>query len=262
MNAVGFLNNFKLAHKALNSLNTNAENRFKMALELSLKMEEIELQNKDFKLKEEQVKQELELKALESRNKYENASVELIKNMVQAKSMVKSVWDNANINKCNALVGLFNVAMNAQNTTLLTNWKQYFDEIKNSIFAIGQDTDIKGNKNDLVTDYNPLLKKAMEALNNLFNANNALKQVGIFCPKYEILVNENLDIRGYSLFAKDNGFIVDNITYKNTDSFSFKKDKAGEYEVTYFSKNEKNETLQDSVTIKVVEFESLKDNRK
>lgn len=253
MNAVGFLKNFTLAGQALQQYNfTTSDARFKVVLELALKMEEIELQNREMALKEEQMRQELELKALESKNKYENASVELIKNLVQAKSMIKSVWDNANINKCNALVGLFNVVMNAQNAANLDNWKAHFEEIKNSIFAIGQDTDLKGNKNELVDDFNPLIDTAFKILNELNFANANLKQVGILAPKYEILVDEPVLLKGFSIYSKESGFIIDGETFKQSN-FLFKKEKAGEYEVRYYTLNDKNEKVEEKAVLKVLD---------
>lgn len=255
MNAVSFIANFELANEALKSYSFQGETRFKFALELTLKMEELELKNREIALLEEKTRQELELKALESRNKYENAGVELVKSLVQAQSMIKSVWDNANINKCNALVGLFNVAMNAQNTSALENWQSYFNEIKNSIYSIGQDVDTKGNKNTLVDDFEPLFSTVKDGLSELAFANSNIKQVAILAPKLELVKGESMVLRGISLFADtaSSGFILEYLGEEyNTNTFLFKAETEGDFKISYFATNEKGERVKDSVNIKVL----------
>ncbi|TQR31801.1 hypothetical protein DMB92_05280 [Campylobacter sp. MIT 99-7217] len=252
MNAVGFIDNFNLAAQALESFSMNAETKFKAVLELALKLEEIELNNRKLVLEEEKMKQELELKALESKNKYENATVELIKNMVQAQSMIKSVWDNANINKCNALVGLFNVVMNAQNTTALSDWKTYFTEIKNSIHAIGNDKDTKGNKNSLIDDFDPLMKTIKESLKELNFANANIKKVAIISPKLELVEGESVVLRGISIFASTKGgFEVENKSY-DTSTFLFKGEKVGDFPISYFTTDNNGTIVKDNITLKVL----------
>ncbi|MFQ6341373.1 hypothetical protein [Campylobacter sp. VTCC 70190] len=253
MNAVSFINNFKLSNEALKMYSFSGETRFKLALDLTLKMEELELKNRELAILEEKTRQEIELKNLEARNKYENASVELIKNLVQAQSMIKSVWDNANINKCNALVGLFNVVMNAQNTTALSGWQSYFKEIKNSIFAIGQDRDGNGNSNSLIDEFKPLMDRVKQSLDELAYANASVKQVSILAPKLELVKDEAMILRGVSIFAKnESGFIFNGKTYQ-TNTFLFKSNEVGEFEISFYSLNDKNIKISHSIKIKVID---------
>ncbi len=251
MNAVGFINNFILAHEALKDKSLSNEKKAEIALNLSLKLEEVELRNREMSLNEERARQEFELRALEARNKYESANAELVKSLVQAQAMIKSVWDNANINKCNALVGLFNSVMNAQNTNKIPNWREMFEEIKTAIYAIGKDSDNRGNRNDMVNQFKPILNSITQGMNNLKFINESLRQVAIIAPKLEICENEGVILRGVTLYNSSGYFLIDGRRIEG-DTYLFKGEELGRKVVEYICTNEKGEEIKDSITLNVI----------
>lgn len=251
MNAVGFINNFILAHEALKDKSLSNEKRAEIALNLSLKLEEVELRNREMSLNEEKARQEFELRALEARNKYESANAELVKSLVQAQAMIKSVWDNANINKCNALVGLFNSVMNAQNTNKIDEWRDIFNEVKNAIYAIGKDSDNKGNKNDMVDQFKPILNSITQGMDNIKFINESLRQVSIISPKLELCKGESVILRGVTLYNTSGYFLIEGRKIEG-DTYLFKSEELGDKVVEYVCTNEKGEEIKDTITLNVI----------
>lgn len=251
MNSQNFFKNLSLAHESVKEFNLDNENRLKFAIDIALKLEELDLSNRQMAMQEEEARQKLELNYLEAKNKLNHTAAEILKSLIQSHTMLKSVWDNANINKANALVGLFNSVMNAQNTSNLKSWETFFTEIKNSIFAIGADKDSKNNANTMLTTYKPLLDDILNTLNGLSYQNKNVKQLSLVAPKLELLKGESMIIRAICAFKSDDyGFVVDENTYKSF-SFLFEAREMGEFVVSFYAMNE-GQKISDELKITVL----------
>ena len=252
MNSQNFFKNLALAKEAMKEYNFSEENKYKFALELSLRLEELDLQVRKMSLEEEQIKQQIELNYLEAKNKFISANAEQIKGLIQSSTMIKSVWDNANINKINALIGLFNSITNAQNISNLKDWRVFFEEIKNAAFAIGNDIDSKGNTNELVKNYEPLVLQIGKSLEELSKTNKGIKEVMILYPKLELVLGESIVLRGFVLFeTKEYGFLIEGKSIKSF-SYLFEAKELGSFDISFFALKER-EKIIDSIKINVTQ---------
>ncbi len=84
-----------------------------VATQTALNLQELDYKKQQIAMEQEKMRQELEMAI--SREKIQNIKLacEAIASAVQAESIKRSVVDNATINKTNAYVSYFNVAMNA-----------------------------------------------------------------------------------------------------------------------------------------------------
>ncbi|WP_281526815.1 hypothetical protein [Campylobacter avium] len=263
MNSQNFFKNLSLAHESMKDFNVGSEEaRLKFALEIALKLEELDLQNRQMALAEEEGRQKLELnymeaklKSLEMRNKHNLAEAEVLKSLIQSNTMLKSVWDNANINKVNALVGLFNSVMNAQNTSNLKSWETIFNEIKNACYAIGADTDSKNNTNTVLAAYKPLLDEISQALKEAEFDKANVKQLSLIAPKLELLKGESMSVRAVCGFeSEDYGFVYEDKTYKSF-TFLFEAKEVGEFLLKFYALNDKGQKIEDEIKISVLSDE-------
>ncbi|WP_297192369.1 hypothetical protein [uncultured Campylobacter sp.] len=252
MNSQNFFKNLETAHESLKEYNLLDEEKLKVSIDIALKLEELDLKNRQMALQEEETRQKLELTYLEYKNKLNHTAGEILKSLIQSHTMLKSVWDNANINKANALVGLFNSVMNAQNVSNLKSWETFFTEIKNAVFAIGADSDSKNNTNDLLKTYTPLLNDLLNGLSELGFENKNIKQVSILAPKLELIKGESMVIRAICGFQSDDyGFEFEGNVYKSF-SFLFEARDEGTFILSFFALNDKEERIKDEIQIKVL----------
>lgn len=191
MNAVRFINHFAEVAKKLKDSNFTGSELAKLALEASVKLEELEFKDREISLATEKTRQEIELATLKAKSEVAFTMSEALKSVVQAECMILGVRDNANINKCNALVAYMNTLGNASNVSSLT--KELQTEILLTIKAIGEHI---GDPNS----YDMLLSALKNKADALLGNKDSVREVFIHTPRLEVQANERVQLLGFSIF--------------------------------------------------------------
>lgn len=247
MNATHFLQNFKQAYDMLKPYNHPISELNKLSLEIAAKLEELELKEREMSLLETKTRQELELSIITIKNQNAQAQAEAIKSLIQAESMLRSVTDNAAINRANAYVGFLNVVGNASQSGAIAS------HTKNVI------TEILKIKDADITGLDDALDKLKDAISKLGDNGIGSRDVFIYTPKFEILKGERIKIFGFSSFGNNECvFVIKNkqdeiLQEEHTKTITFYSENAGFYEVCFKSKNDKDEFVEDNITIEVRE---------
>lgn len=187
MNAVRFINHFAEVAKKLKDSNFTGSELAKLALEASVKLEELEFRDREISLATEKTRQEIELATLKAKSEVAFTMSEALKSVVQAECMILGVRDNANINKCNALVAYMNTLGNASNVSSLT--KELQTEILLTIKAIGDPN-----------SYDMLLSALKNKADALLGNKDSVREVFIHTPRLEVQANERVQLLGFSIF--------------------------------------------------------------
>lgn len=195
MNVVRFIGNFIQVAKKLKDSNFTGSELAKLSLESSLKLEDLEYKDRELSLNIEKTRQEIELATLKAKSEAAFTMAEALKSIVQAECMILGVRDNANINKCNALVAYMNTLGNASNVSSLT--KELQTEILLTIKAIGEHI---GNPNA----YDSLLDALKDKADGLIDSKDAVREVFIHTPRLEIQTKERIQLLGFSIFSQEN----------------------------------------------------------
>lgn len=195
MNVVRFIGNFIEVAKKLKDSNFTGSELAKLSLDASVKLEELEYKDRELSLNIEKTRQEIELATLKAKSEVAFTMSEALKSIVQAECMILGVRDNANINKCNALVAYMNTLGNASNVSSLT--KELQTEILLTIKAIGEHI---GNPNA----YDTLLDALKNKADGLIDSKDSVREVFIHTPRLEIQSKERIQLLGFSIFSQEN----------------------------------------------------------
>lgn len=241
MSVKNFWTYFEESKEKLKTFSFTDDKLFLVSSELALKLIEADLKEKEALLAREKLKKEMEGLILQNKAQRKQLEIETLKSLVQAESMVRSVGDNAVINRANALVGFLNVVGNASESAAIANHSQnVINEIK------------KINDTALTKDYNSLLTTIRKSLFNEFDKQGMMKECFMIVPRTELKINETLEITALSVYPKNESlFVFKDKTFKNIQSLLFSSDESGEFEIIYKVKNNLGEWLEDRVLIKV-----------
>lgn len=164
---------------------------------------------------------------------------QVLNTLIQCQSMIKSLKDNAAINRANAYVGFLQVVGNATNSAGIS---LHSNAVINTINQIGLDSGTE--------DLAKFLDKITSELNNLVNLQSNDKGVRIYAPSLETLPNEPLKIYAFSTLKNANNyFLVDNVKHIGTQLL-FKPKAVGVHTITFVSENA-NGKQEDSIEISV-----------
>ena len=226
---------------------------FKQAIAGAVNLEELELRNKSESLALEKARMEMEFNKLNAKAQIKVAQAEAIKSLIQAKSMVRSVVDNAAIQRANCYVGLGNVIGNAAEQRALTA-PDMSGGHTGGISALAAEN-IEKISVDKISDFDDLLNALIKD-NNFIN-----KDVFIYAPKQIIAQGEIVIIEGISSYAQNESEFLLNgkqVT-TNTRNYLFKADELGEFSVTFGVKAAENEWIRDTIRLEVVENDTKKE---
>lgn len=213
------------------------------------------MQEQDFKKQElnlmiKKTMIELELTIARERINNLKAGAEAISAIIQAESIKRSVVDNAAINKANAYIGYFNVAMNAiANNSASLNTGSTLGNISELVVDIISKINIESLPNyydTMLGEYGELAKIESLGLGS--------KQVGIYTPKNTITINERITIRGISVYGENASYFTINDEVQTTNdnkALFFQRDTSGLYKVSFYAKNNQDEYVSESVYIEV-----------
>ncbi|MFP6279848.1 hypothetical protein ACLGD1_00685 [Helicobacter pylori] len=256
MDTTRFIRNFILFKEALQKQNFNNKELNALSMQGALQCEQLALQEQEHALAIEQARAKMQLEFLSLQSSLQAQKASTLNTLIQCQSMIKSLKDNALINRANAYVSLLQVQANAPNGVTEAN----FENVLNTILEIGKEYNIvnKNNKNVVYNDKeqtNELktilndLSSELEKLNKEYEMN----QIQLFSDKLEVLQNAPAKLWGFStLNNATEGFYDENSQLIASGSvYLFRSDKVGKHTITFKAINTKT-SLSKIITISVV----------
>lgn len=191
------LKNIHSANFALSELAQLQLGLINQAVEATFMLRETQIKEQEASLTIKKTLSELEILTARERLNNLKAYADGISSIIQAESIKRSVVDNASINKANAYIGYFNVAMNAiannsaslNEGSTLANVSQVVLEIINQI-----------DNSTLPEGYAHLLKDFVD-LSQKESMGIGARQVSIWSAKNSIAINESILICGLSIYS-------------------------------------------------------------
>ena len=194
----GFLQNVKSWNFSSAELAQIQVQLCQVATQTALNLQELDYKKQQVAMEQEKMRQELEMAI--SREKIQNIKLacEAIASAVQAESIKRSVVDNAAINKTNAYVSYFNVAMNAvANNAASLNSGSMLKNISDLVVRMID----KINDEPLSSNFDELLNSLVDKALNIKDLGLGNKQVKILAPKTILAPNEPITLLGLSVFT-------------------------------------------------------------
>lgn len=226
-------------------------------MQAALQCEQIALNEEAQGLQSEQVRAKMQIDFLGMQANLQNAKAETLNKLIQCQAMLKSLKDNAMINRANAFVSLLQVQANAANTITFHNFETAFKIIA-EIGSEYEQIDLNGNRrtnvkakeqtNELKTILNNLSKE-LEKLNEQSEVNS----IQVFSDKLEVLKDAPTRLWGFSTLSNaEEGFYNEaNEQIASGSVCLFRSDKVGKHTIT-FKAIKNNMTLSKNITISVI----------
>lgn len=256
MDTTRFIRNFVLFKEALQKQNFNNKDLNTTSMQAALQSEQLALNEEAQGLQSEQVRAKMQIDFLGMQANLQNAKAETLNKLIQCQAMLKSLKDNAMINRANALVSLLQVQANAANGITLSNFEVAFKIISqigseyNQITLNNESVSVeeKEQTNELKTILNNLSKE-LEKLNDQSEVNS----IQVFSDKLEVLKDAPIKLWGFSTLPNANeGFYNEqNEQIASGSVCLFRSDKVGKHTITFKASNSKT-SLAKNITISVV----------
>ncbi|WRG22843.1 hypothetical protein E5E38_00980 [Helicobacter pylori] len=256
MDTTRFIRNFVLFKEALQKQNFNNKELNTTSMQAALQCEQLALNEQAQDLQSEQVRSKMQIDFLSMQANLQNAKAETLNKLIQCQAMLKSLKDNAMINRANALVSLLQVQANAANGITTANFEAAFKIIAQIGSEYNQITLNNGSvsvqekeqMNELKTILNELSKE-LEKLNEQSEVNS----IQVFSDKLEVLKDVPTRLWGFSTLSNaTEGFYNEaNEQLASGSVFLFRSDKVGKHTITFKASNAKT-SLAKNITISVV----------
>ncbi len=255
MDTVRFIRNFILFKEALQRQNFNNKDLNTTSMQAALQSEQLALSEESQYLQSEQVRAKMQMDFLGMQANLQNAKAETLNKLIQCQAMLKSLRDNAMINRANALVSLLQVHANAANGITVRVFETAFKIISqigseyNQITMDNGDVSVreKEQTNELKTILNNLGKE-LEKLNEQSEVNS----IQVFSDKLEVLKDAPTRLWGFSTLSNaQEGFYKDNEQIASGSVCLFRSDKVGKHLIT-FRAVKGGITLSKDITISVI----------
>ncbi|MFT2747924.1 hypothetical protein ACMWPW_08075 [Helicobacter pylori] len=256
MDTTRFIRNFLLFKEALQKQNFNNKDLNTTSMQAALQSEQLALSEEAQGLQGEQVRAKMQIDFLGMQANLQNAKAETLNKLIQCQAMLKSLKDNAMINRANALVSLLQVQANAANGITVSNFEAAFKIIAQIGSEYNQITLNNGSvsvqekeqTNELKTILNNLSKE-LEKLNEQSEVNS----IQVFSDKLEVLKDAPIKLWGFSTLSNANeGFYNEqNEEIASGSVCLFRSDKVGKHTITFKASNAKT-NLSKNITISVI----------
>ncbi len=256
MDTTRFIRNFVLFKEALQKQNFNNKDLNTTSMQAALQSEQLALNEEAQGLQSEQVRAKMQMDFLGMQANLQNAKAETLNKLIQCQAMLKSLKDNAMINRANALVSLLQVQANAANGITPSNFEAAFKIISQIGSEYNQITLNNGSvsvqekeqTNELKTILNNLSKE-LEKLNEQSEVNS----IQVFSDKLEVLKDAPIRLWGFSTLSNANeGFYNEaNEQIASGSVCLFRSDKVGKHTITFKASNTKT-SLSKNITISVI----------
>ncbi|WQY81421.1 hypothetical protein E5L62_00985 [Helicobacter pylori] len=258
MDTTRFIRNFFLFKEALQKQNFNNKDLNTTSMQAALQSEQLALNEEAQGLQSEQVRAKMQMDLLGMQANLQNAKAETLNKLIQCQAMLKSLKDNALINRANALVSLLQVNANAAGGITFHNFETAFKVIA----QIGSEYDqgllidnraVKMKEKEQVDEFKTILNNLSKELEKL-NDQSEVNSIQVFTDKLEVLKDAPVRLWGFSTLPNANeGFYYDE-TNEQLASGSvclFRSDKVGKHVITFRASNTKT-SLSKNITISVI----------
>ncbi|ANT45464.1 hypothetical protein [Helicobacter phage Is3180G] len=258
MDTTRFIRNFVLFKEALRRQNFNNKELNTTSMQAALQCEQLALNEQAQDLQSEQVRAKMQIDFLSMQANLQNAKAETLNKLIQCQAMLKSLKDNAMINRANAFVSLLQVQANAANGITFHNFETAFKIIA----EIGSEYDQLNlsNKNGSVNvkekeqtnELRTILKSLSKELEKL-NEQSEVNSIQVFSDKLEVLKDAPTRLWGFSTLSNaTEGFYNENNELLASGSvFLFRSDNVGKHTITFKASNAKT-SLAKNITISVI----------
>ncbi|WQS68954.1 hypothetical protein KVC42_00980 [Helicobacter pylori] len=257
MDTTRFIRNFIVFKEALQKQNFTNKELNALSMQGALQCEQLALQEQEHALQIEQARAKMQLEFLSLQSSLQAQKASTLNTLIQCKSMIKSLKDNAFINRANAYVSLLQVQANAPSGITADN----FENVLNTILEIGKEYNTI-NKNSGKVVYNDReqtdeLKTILNDLSNeleKLNKESEMDQIQLFSDKLEVLKNAPARLWGFStLNDATEGFYDEKDKIIASGSVClFSSGEVGKHTISFQAQN-KSKTMVKKITISVVE---------
>lgn len=251
----GFLQNVKSWNFSAAELAQIQVQLCQVATQTALNLQELDYKKQQVAMEQEKMRQELEMAI--SREKIQNFKLacEAITATIQAESIKRSVVDNAAINKTNAYVSYFNVAMNAiANNAASLNSGSMLKNISDLVVRMID----KINDEPLSSNFDDLLHSLTDEALNIKDFGLGNKQVSILAPKTILAPNEPITLLGISIFTDNRSEFVYRDHIIDSKFFVFQSDEIGSHEIIFRVLDNNDNWIEDKIFIQIVKSEETK----
>ncbi len=256
MDTTRFIRNFILFKEALQKQNFNNKDLNTTSMQAALQSEQLALSEEAQYLQSEQVRAKMQIDFLGMQANLQNAKAETLNKLIQCQAMLKSLKDNAMINRANALVSLLQVQANAANGITASNFEAAFKIISQIGSEYNQITlnneSVSVQEKEQTNELKATLNKLSKELDKL-NEQSEVNSIQVFSDKLEVLKDAPTRLWGFSTLSNANeGFYNEaNEQIASGSVCLFRSDKVGKHTIT-FKAIKDNITLSKNITISVV----------
>ncbi|MFT2606384.1 hypothetical protein [Helicobacter pylori] len=261
MDTARFIRNFLLFKEALQKQNFNNKDLNTISMQAALQSEQLALSEEAQYLQSEQVRAKMQIDFLGMQANLQNAKAETLNKLIQCQAMLKSLKDNAMINRANALVSLLQVQASAANGITASNFESAFKIIS----QIGSEYDqitlrhwsgnatVNTGEKEQTGELKTLLNNLSKELAKL-NQQSEVNSIQVFSDKLEVLKDAPLRLWGFStLSGAEEGFYNEaNEQIASGSVCLFRSDRTGKHTIT-FKARKNNIALSKNITISVIE---------
>ncbi len=256
MDTTRFIRNFLLFKEALQKQNFNNKDLNTTSMQAALQSEQLALSEEAQYLQSEQVRAKMQIDFLGMQANLQSAKAETLNKLIQCQAMLKSLKDNAMINRANALVSLLQVQANAANGITASNFEAAFKIISQIGSEYNQITLNNGSvsvqEKEQTNELKAILNKLSKELDKL-NEQSEVNSIQVFSDKLEVLKDAPTRLWGFSTLSNANeGFYNEaNEQIASGSVCLFRSDKLGKHTIT-FKAIKDNITLSKNISISVV----------
>ncbi|MCQ2906737.1 hypothetical protein JT124_03230 [Helicobacter pylori] len=257
MDTARFIRNFILFKEALQKQNFNNKDLNTTSMQAALQSEQLALSEQAQDLQSEQVRAKMQIDFLSMQANLQSAKADTLNKLIQCQAMLKSLKDNAMINRANAFVSLLQVQANAANTITFHNFETAFKiiaEIGSEYDQINFNRDKSMNikEKEQTNELRTLLNELGKELEKL-NKQSEVNSIQVFSDKLEVLTDAPIRLWGFSTLSNANeGFYNEsNEQLASGSVFLFKSDKVGKHTITFKASNAET-SLAKNITISVI----------
>ncbi|WRD46633.1 hypothetical protein E5K44_03415 [Helicobacter pylori] len=257
MDTTRFIRNFTVFKEALQKQNFTNKELNALSMQGALQCEQLALQEQEHALAIEQARAKMQLEFLSLQSSLQAQKASTLNTLIQCHSMIKSLKDNAFINRANAYVSLLQVQANAPSGVTTDN----FENVLNTILEIGKEYNtINKNSGKVVYGNKEQTDELKTILNDLsnelekLNKDSEMNQIQLFSDKLEVLKNAPARLWGFSTLnnATEGFYNEKNEIIASGSVCLFKSDKVGKHTISFQAKNP-SKTMVKKITISVVE---------
>lgn len=231
MNINRFIRNFLALREGLQTQNFSTKELNSLCMQGAIEYEKLHLQEAQNAMQEEQIRAKVEIEYLNAQYTLQNTKANTLNTLIQCQSMIKSLRDNAAINRANAYVSFLQVVGNATNSGGIS---AHSGNVIKTINEINLDS-----KTDELEKF---LDKIADSLNNLASLQEFDKGVQIYAPSLETLPAHPLRLYAFSTLKNaQNYFIINDKEKIEGNTMLFRQEEAGRYKVEFVSQNQSQE---------------------